>query len=140
MTEWVELDSGEIVDIKQVRFPKGVPNTAKTRRRIYAIAVDYCSRLGVPVPNIRVRTGDEMVHAGWCAKKFYGSCNPQSFKFGDVTITVGKTSTWPSVRDTILHEVVHWAFPKVKHGEQMNRYMKALRKGEFVFNGRGLVI
>jgi hypothetical protein len=43
------------------------------------------------------------------------------------------------IKNTVSHELIHLAFPKLPHGDGFERYVQALLKGNLGFDGKGLI-
>jgi len=90
---------------------------------------EYCARLGIPAVNIETerRKGRKRRYLGtW-------------FRNENTVYVKIRGRSVRSIRNTAAHELIHKAFKGKVHGQAFEKYVKALQKGQLVFDGRGLV-
>ena len=107
--------------------------------RVYKLAGEYCSRLGLPVPEIRVQ-GGTLSSEPYKHTRYLGYCHYGVLRDGDLPYILinSRGQGARAIRETVAHEVIHYAFRKLKHGPDFDARAKALMEGHLFFRGRML--
>lgn len=105
-------------------------------------AEKYCRLLGIPIPDFHIQSvlKRSEYHAD-LGRNYYGRCHwpaedeeDPNEKGGYIAIrTRGRTTK--QIRKTVAHELIHWSFPKLGHGDRFELYIKALQSGHMMFDG-----
>lgn len=98
-------------------------------KTVFKVAEEYARRLGVPLPEVVVQRGMGMFP--WTARdgRNGGVCYSDH-------ITINRMRSLKYVRNSIAHELIHRAFPHLRHGPVFERYVRALQAGGLFFRGR----
>ena len=104
-------------------------NSKVSEKTVFKVAGECSRRLGIPLPEIVVQRGMGMFPWTSSDRNHSGYCYHDH-------ISVNRTHTLRWVRETVAHELVHRAFPGLRHGPDFERRIKALQAGEMLFRGR----
>jgi hypothetical protein len=110
----------------------------KTNRQrwIYHTASEFSSAVGIRTPEVKIIGIDkDAKEYGACGKRYLACANQEKH----VMVIRPRGYSLPRLRHTIVHEVIHFAFPRLQHGVRFEQYAEALLRGHMAFGGNGLI-
>jgi len=103
----------------------------KDKYAFHAMA-DYSARLGIPAKDVLTSRGELRVFYPETRRlrRNYG-------KFHGTHIQIKTTKRQAvDIKETVAHELIHDAFPNVRHGVKFEKYVASLQDGFMFFSGR----
>jgi hypothetical protein len=119
--------------------------TTNKERWIYQQVVDMSRTLGIAVPDVGLAYSKKQARELTGTKRYDNWMGYYRFDQGEyckVTIMVRhkQHKKLRELRETIAHELIHIAFPKMQHGDSFEGYyIKSLLQGHMMFDGRGII-
>lgn len=101
---------------------------------VYQTVAEYSARLGIPAPDVSI-VGVDPDAKHMIGRSAWGCAYRGSHRI--IIRTHGRQLK--GIRRTIVHELIHLAFPKLQHGARYEQYIQAVLSGNIAFDGNGLI-